>query len=1291
MIAVSVKGRANSSIPGLGQPSNRIALTVSSRGQTIAHELGHYVLGLGESYYEDFGFMQIGRGFNPDALMGEPEFADERNHTIMQTLRFQICQAPGGPPRDSDGDLITCSSVLDCPVGSTCPDPGLGSELSVRSNHDQVQGDGTGCPDVRWARSVVYGLFLDPTAPVTIFDGSSFESASATAAATAVVDLLDSLGLVSSFPDGNGFVEGPSIHKLRLYAVKLASHDWRVHVGVDGGSLLGGTPGDLVVLGSHRLQFASTVSTINGVVGYGLASVNGLPVDPAAPYQLPRLALDLADPMVVDLDLAFFGVAIEATTVPPGWTAGAFASETEFLRQLPDPLPRLTLSVAGTLDKYERTAGVKHNGVASTIAAQFCDQSWNSTTDSYEASSQSLIGLIQSSAPTPAAGSSDWEVAAQTLGFYGVSLNLPAGLPAETPPSVCDTAIAFDSGHVVGADQILIAVDRSGSMIIPDFDSGATRLLYYAQDGVRVFAELARRDGIQLGLLSFNDQAQREAGVEDVTQSHFDLLTSSANALTPARLTSIGAAVFEAHAVLTSLPQRGRQAVVLLTDGANTTGIPIKPEIDKLVAADIAFLPIPTGKTADVSTLEEMAGLAGGQMQMATGGPDLPSAFAKVYARYHGEALLDLVWTDVPIDGHYQGAAIDVPADSERLTFVISNQNVDPPTWEPSLLLLGPAGEVVDAASPWVVAGDVSFIVRVPHPTAGQWVLILGSAGGADRARFAVVGSLRNPNLACETGVGPAAGSEDAPRTLLASAHYGSALSSGVDYRAQVVRPDGSEVSVAFGESPLFGTPDVTSEFDQWLGHGVYRVETTCAVASNARYAPGLSGPEENLPSIVPFVGYATRDFYHASNTPPPEPPGTDCDGDGLSNDVEGDVDSDGDGWKDRCDPDSDADDIPDSIEGLGDVDGDGLPNYLDQDSDGDGILDPFDDDPYTLPNAWPMFRGGAARLGRSKALGPATNAIDWSAELGGGKLRSSPAIDGSGRAYLGSDSAGLVAVEPDGSHAWSLDVGARVRSSPAVGGNGRIYFGADDGNLYAADRDGTLLWQYPTGGRIRSSPAVDRDGTVLVGSDDGGLYALSGDGGLLWIYWAWDSIRSSPAIGSDGTIYVGSDDHVLHAVTPAGQRAWLHWTWGKVRSTPAVSDDGRIYVGSNDHCLHALKPSGESLWHYCTWGRLQSSPAVGNDGTVYIGSDDWYLHAVNPDGSRRWKALAWGAVRGSPLVDINGTVFFASRHKAYALAPDGSQLWHWHSASAFSASPALAGDGTLLMASDTGALYGLR
>lgn len=66
----------------------------------------------------------------------------------------------------------------------------------------------------------------------------------------------------------------------------------------------------------------------------------------------------------------------------------------------------------------------------------------------------------------------------------------------------------------------------------------------------------------------------------------------------------------------------------------------------------------------------------------------------------------------------------------------------------------------------------------------------------------------------------------------------------------------------------------------------------------------------------------------------------TDLDHDGISGEIEGIGDPDGDGVINALDIDSDNDGILDSIETLTDTDGDGVPNYLDLDSDNDGVND---------------------------------------------------------------------------------------------------------------------------------------------------------------------------------------------------------------------------------------------------------------------------------------------------------------------------------------------------------------
>jgi hypothetical protein len=73
--------------------------------------------------------------------------------------------------------------------------------------------------------------------------------------------------------------------------------------------------------------------------------------------------------------------------------------------------------------------------------------------------------------------------------------------------------------------------------------------------------------------------------------------------------------------------------------------------------------------------------------------------------------------------------------------------------------------------------------------------------------------------------------------------------------------------------------------------------------------------------------------------TPDWNPLTDDMDGDGVTDDVEGLTDTDGDGTPDRLETDDDGDGIPTLLE-AGDADGDGIPDSRELDSDADGIPD---------------------------------------------------------------------------------------------------------------------------------------------------------------------------------------------------------------------------------------------------------------------------------------------------------------------------------------------------------------
>ncbi|RLB12572.1 MAG: hypothetical protein DRG82_16925, partial [Deltaproteobacteria bacterium] len=297
---------------------------------------------------------------------------------------------------------------------------------------------------------------------------------------------------------------------------------------------------------------------------------------------------------------------------------------------------------------------------------------------------------------------------------------------------------------------------------------------------------------------------------------------------------------------------------------------------------------------------------------------------------------------------------------------------------------------------------------------------------------------------------------------------------------------------------------------------------------------------------------------------------------------------------------------------------------------------------------------GGAARkfkIPRERAQPAGAGDLIFSYRTGNDLRFSSPALDGQGVLYVGSDDRYLYAINPDGTLKWKFATGDDIRSSPAIGDEGTLYVGSDDNFLYAISPEGSLKWKYETGDDVKSSPAVAADGTIYFGSYDSYLYALSPEGRLQWRYYAGAPIRSSPAIGAEGTIYFGADDSCLHALDAQGRLKWKYQTGAQVKSSPAIGSDGTVYVGSHDNYLYALSFEGTLRWRFKSGGVLVSSPTLDAEGVLYFGSFDNYLYALQLDGSLKWRFETGDDIWGSPALGTNGTVYFGSSDSTlYAL-----------------------------------------
>jgi outer membrane protein assembly factor BamB len=119
-----------------------------------------------------------------------------------------------------------------------------------------------------------------------------------------------------------------------------------------------------------------------------------------------------------------------------------------------------------------------------------------------------------------------------------------------------------------------------------------------------------------------------------------------------------------------------------------------------------------------------------------------------------------------------------------------------------------------------------------------------------------------------------------------------------------------------------------------------------------------------------------------------------------------------------------------------------------------------------------------------------------------GFSLSTAPAVGLGNSVYVGGFDGYLYAVSTsDGAKKWEYRVGANaIQSTPAVDGDGHIYFGSDDDHVYALTDQQTgaaIKWRYPADGQptygdARGKPAIHADGTVYIGTTGFRLYAIN-------------------------------------------------------------------------------------------------------------------------------------------------------------------------------------------------------
>jgi len=289
---------------------------------------------------------------------------------------------------------------------------------------------------------------------------------------------------------------------------------------------------------------------------------------------------------------------------------------------------------------------------------------------------------------------------------------------------------------------------------------------------------------------------------------------------------------------------------------------------------------------------------------------------------------------------------------------------------------------------------------------------------------------------------------------------------------------------------------------------------------------------------------------------------------------------------------------------------------------------------------SYPLISGGAvfvtvANSGSTSgtklyALTQSTGATIWSKPISGTYNWSNAAFDAGQVFVVNSDGLLKSFNATTGELDWSVQLpGQYLFSSPPTASNGVVYVGGagDGGTLYAvSESSGQVLWTQPVANGDESSPALNGT-SVFVSYACGLTYSFARTTG------AQQWFHNGPCEGGGGKTPVVSGGSV-YMRDPINGNEILNAKTGKQTGTfaagPAPAFDGQVGLFLNQGTLTAVT-DGTTQWSFAGDGGLDSAPIV-VDSTVYVGSSSGELYGLAVSTGKQ----VWSTNVGSGIVAPN-------------------------------------------------------